>query len=186
MPRFNFPPWLAGSEEQRKAEEERQSTLRASFSHARQNDAERMVGRGALLEQTARINLRASWGRNKEARIFAQNQLADALALQGRFAEAAVIHTEKHRRKYFRTVAKALRLNDSSKCKCKDTKIKRDGREEHVSPRFVKAEVYSAEHKAIVSFVGCAKCSHLNARPLTGRLQQQQAELKRNELTQRR
>lgn len=167
---FNFPVWLKGSPEEQKAEEERQALAVASFSRAKLTDAERLIGRGKLLEETARLNLEASTGKNQEARILTQNQLADALAMQGRYAEAAETHTEADRRKYFRDVVHAIEMPDDEKCNCSDRKAKVDGVEIAITPRFERDKIFSPVHGEVVSLVECSKCGHSNARPLRSRL----------------
>jgi len=158
MPRkFNHPVWLTGTEEQQKAEAERQALALAIHSRAKMTEAERLVGRGKLLEETAR-------GNN------AKDQLADALAMQGRFKEAAETHTDKHRRKYFREIVKALEMSDDAKCNCKDEKAKFGKDEIALTPRFERDRIFSPIHNEVVSLVECSKCGHKNARPLRSRL----------------
>lgn len=178
---FTFPVWLIGSEAEQAAEAERQSLALAAHSRAKLSEAERLIGRGALLEATARGNLEQSAGVDKEARILAENQLADALAMQGRFAEAAEIHNDKHRRKHFRDIGKALEMDDAKKCKCKDSKARINGAELSITPRFEQGRVFSPIHNDLVSLVRCHKCGHLNARPLRSRLINHTAALSANE-----
>jgi hypothetical protein len=157
----------------------------ASHSRAKMSEAERLVGRGQLLEQAARANLSLSKDRNKAARILAQQQLADALAMQGRYTEAAETHTDRHRRKYFRDLVKALEMPDSEKCKCGDRKAEMNGQEIAVTPRYEAEKIFSPIHNDIVSVVKCSKCPHMNARPLRSRLLQSQAAQVQNEAAKR-
>src|SRR5688572_141113 len=105
---FNFPVWMKGTEAEQAAETQRQAAALAIHSRAHMSEQERLIGRGKLLESTAQANLELSAGHNKEARILAEDQLADALAMQGRFAEAAETHNDAARRKYFRDVGAAI------------------------------------------------------------------------------
>jgi hypothetical protein len=177
--KFEFPIWLKGSEEEQAAESERQALARAFHSRAKLSDAERMVGRGQLLETTARANIEAGGGE------LAMQQLADALAMQGRFVEAAETHPDPDRKLYFEKVVAALEMSDDEKCPCKDTRVKFGEREAAVTPRFERGKIYSPIHNGIVSLVECSKCGHVNARPLRSRLLPQQAALSQNEATAR-
>lgn len=182
---FQFEVWLQGTEAQQQAERERQALALAAHSRAKLSESERLIGRGALLEATARANLEQSAGVDKEARILAQNQLADALAMQGRYSEAAETHNDKHRRKHFRDIGKALEMDDNEKCKCPDTKAKIDGAELSITPRFEQARIFSPVHNDLVSLVRCRKCGHLNARPLRSRLLKHNAALNESERAKR-
>lgn len=168
MPKtFQFPVWLQGTPEEQKAEADRQALALAVHSRAHMTEAERLVGRGKLLEETARGNLAQAKGKDRN---FIKDQLADALAMQGRYEEAASTHTEKHRRAYFRSVGKALEKDDAEKCRCKDKKAEIGDAEISITPRFEKARIYSPVHGELVSLVACSHCGHLNARPLRSRL----------------
>lgn len=178
---FDFPVWLKGTKEQQEAETERQRLALAAHSRGHLSDAERLVGRGVLLEQTARQNLEIAKGRNKEARILAQNQLAEGLALQGKYAEAAETHTDRVTRKYYRDIVRAINKPDEDRCKCKDSQAKMNGVDLSITPRFERDKVFSPVHGKIVSLVECSKCGDLNARPLKSRLIPMQGALQESE-----
>lgn len=178
---FEFPIWLKGSPQEQAAEEQRQALALASHSRAKLSDAERLIGRGQLLETTARQNLLDAKGRDKAARVLAQSHLADALGMQGRYAEAAKTHPDKHRRKYFRDLGKAIEKPDDEKCKCKDKRISIESQPVELTPRFERARIFSPVHGEIVSVVECLKCHHTNARPLRSRLLQNNAARDGNE-----
>lgn len=170
---FNFPVWLQGSPEEQEAEAQRQATLRASFSRARLTEAEQLIGRGHLLEETARGNIEAARGKDAEARVLAENQLAEALAMQGKFSEAAETHHDVIKRAEFRAVGKALELDDAEKCDCPDLA---DG----LTPRFERKRIFSPIHQQVVSVVECQTCGHVNARPITSRLLAKNTAMNRN------
>ena len=183
MPKtFEFPVWLKGSPQEIAAEAERQALALAIHGRGHLSEAERLLGRGALLEQTARQNLEAS-GRNKHARILAESQLADALAMQGKFAEAAEIHPDPERTEYFVSVVAALEMDDEEKCDCADLKAKMNDVELTITPRHEKARIFSPLHNDIVSLVVCQTCGHANARPLRSRLLKSNAALNQAEKT---
>lgn len=144
-----------------------QEIRRASFTRANLTEAERLVGQGALWEETARGNLEASRGKNAAARQLAENQLADALAMQGKYAEAAVTHHDKYARKQYRDIAKAIDKPDEDLCDCKPKKHTLNGVEIAVPTTHIARMVFSRKHGAVVGLEICA-CGKANARPLTG------------------
>lgn len=150
------------------AEDDRVQEIRqASFTRANLTEAERLVGQGALWEETARGNLESARGKNAVARELAENQLADALAMQGKYAEAATTHHDKHARKQYRDIAAAIDKPDGEICKCKPKKHELNGVEIAVPTTHIARMVFSRKHGDVVGLEVCA-CGKMNARPLTG------------------
>ena len=188
MPKtFQFPVWLQGTKEEQEAEAQRQALALAVHSRAKMTEAERLVGRGKLLEETARGNLEQSKGvkGKKEERKLAKAQLADALAMQGQYSEAVKTHTDKHRRKYFRQVGAAIEKDDSHRCACKDRTAKMNDVEIALTPRFEREKLFSPVHGELISLVECSVCKDLNARPLRSRLLKHNDALSLNEAMMR-
>lgn len=171
----NFPVWLAGTVEEQAAERERQRLAMASFTRAHLTEAERLVGRGRLLEMTARHNLTNS------DNALAVGQLADALAMQGRYVEAAEIHPDEARTAYFEKTVRALEMDDEEKCNCPDDKTKMNGVDLSLTPRFEESKIFSPLHNDVVSVIVCRKCGHTNARKAKSRLLPQQSALAQSE-----
>jgi hypothetical protein len=163
------PKWLERSEAELAAEEETQALRRAAHTRARLTEEERLVSRGALLEQTARGNLDAAGG-NVELVAREKENLAVALAMQGRFTEAAKIHPDKLMRQHFKDIESAIEMDDAEKCDCKDFTGTVDGVEIAVTPRYSARTVYSTKHGEAVQLITCARCGHMNARKPRGRL----------------
>lgn len=176
---FNFPVWLRGTPEQQKAEEEHQALLRASFTRAKMSESERLIGRGALLEQTARGNL--ALADTEESKTLASSQLADSLAMQGKYSEAAETHPDPVRKEHFEKIIAAIELPDGEKCGCLDSTAKINDVDLSITPRFERDRIYSPVHKGVVSLVECSKCGHQNARPLRSRLLRHNAAINQNE-----
>jgi hypothetical protein len=175
---FQFPVWLSGTKEEQAAEEQRQSLMRASFTRAHLTEAERLVGRGALLEQTAIGNLATP-------NDLARSQYADALAMQGQYQLAAEIHPGAERRKYFESIINAIEMPDLEKCDCPDSAIKVGDLDLAITPRFESTRIFSSVHGDLVSLVVCQKCGHANARPLRSRLLPMNAALNQSEQAKR-
>lgn len=172
---FEFPVWLKGTSEQQAAEKERQRLARASFTRAHLTESERLVGRGRLIETTARHNL------TNGANTLASSQLADALAMQGRYVEAAQIHPDEARTAEFERIAHALEIDDEEKCNCPDDKTKMNGVDLSITPRFEERKIFSPIHNDVVSIITCRKCGHANARKAKSRLLPQQGALAQSE-----
>lgn len=69
-----------------------QDIRRASFTRARLTEAERLIGRGKLLEETALANLQAALqDKNSEQVELEKTNLANARAMCGDYAGAAKI-----------------------------------------------------------------------------------------------
>lgn len=169
MPKkFNHPAWLTGTPEEQKAEAERQALALASHGRGHLSEAERLIGRGKLLEETAKGNLEQA--DSDETRTLAENQLADAMAMSGQYADAAAIHNDPARREYFEEIVKALEMPDDEKCNCADSTAKIDNVDIAITPRFEKARIFSPLHNDLVSLVVCQFCGHANARELKSRL----------------
>lgn len=179
---FTFPVWLIGTPEEQKAEADRQALALAAHGRGRLTEAERLIGRGALLEKTARGNLQAA-GDDQDAITLAASQLADAYAMQGRYADAADVHPDLSRTQHFEKIAAAIEMDDEEKCGCPDSKAEMNGVDLSVTPRFDRGVVFSPAHGDTVSLVECSKCGHLNARPLRSRLLKHNAARNQNERT---
>jgi hypothetical protein len=174
-----LPPYLRKSKQEIEAERERQKLLAASFTRARSSPAERMLERGVQMESIARANVELMeaerrTGKRKgvatKAMIDEQRaMLAEGLALQGRFKEAAEVHPSKRKAKEFLDTHDAITRPDSM-CKCPrdEAADPLTGSELSVSPRRQLKEIYSEKQRGIVALMWCDKCKTLNARPLTG------------------
>ena len=164
----NLPKWLQRTDAELAEEATTQAERRAGHSRAHLTDAERLVSRGALLEETARGNLAAG--------MDASAQLAEALAMQGRYGEAAEIHPNKMVRADYRRIIDAIHLDDDEKCNCPDTETE----DLTITPRFNERTVFSQRHGTAVALITCVKCGHTNARPPRSRLLLNQAATSQN------
>lgn len=160
-------PFLA--DPARKAEDERRQEMRrASFSRARLAPAERMVRRGAQIEEAARAAMKSPHSRGS-IREQHRRQLAHGLHLQGRHFEAAEIAPDAAAAEHYAAVHDAI-LRDDKLCECPRREVKDPltGNDLEISPRRHLKDVYSPKHGAVVALMGCENGCPLNARPLTG------------------
>lgn len=160
----NLPKWLERTEAEVAEEQKVQELRRASFGRGHLTPEELLVGRGALLEETARANLAA--GESSVSEV----QLAEAFAMQGRFTEAAEVAPIPELKERFEAINTAIEMDDEEKCDCPDTTGTVDGVEITITPRFAAREVFSQKHGKVVSLITCVRCGHVNAREPRSRL----------------
>jgi hypothetical protein len=204
MGKFNFPSWLERTPDELQQEQQIQEQRRASFTRAKLTDSERMISRGALLEETARGNLDAARKtKGKQARAQEKIELmnlAHALSMQGRYEEAIRHHPHKRMKKYYQSIIDAIEMPDDGRCGCKDTRAEiyteegkqkartlKEGEEAKfggvvvsITPRSAVREVFSPNHSAVVSLIACSKCGHTNARKPQSRLLTSQSAMSQN------
>jgi hypothetical protein len=147
------------SEEKTKELRRDQDKALALFrSRARLSDLERRVGRGIELE---RHHTKTG---NREA-------LADALAMQGRFAEAVKASRDKDKKKVFREKIKAIDKADDD-CPC-PTYREENGL--HLPNQHVESFVVSQKHGQVMPAIRCRVCGKLNVRANLPHLAEQRA-----------
>lgn len=167
----------------REAEDARlQEIRRASHTRSKLTEEERTVSRGMALEEIARANLqtmqerreqgfnRRAWGgatldmADEEAM-----RLAEALAMTGKYRDAAAVCPRKTMASHYEAIAEAIDRDDDEECDCGEMKTKKlkDGREVTVPRRHVSQRVFSPKHGRLVELEACA-CGFQNARPARG------------------
>lgn len=175
-------PFLA--DPKREAEDARlQEIRRASHTRSKLTEEERLVARGMALEEIARANLATQLevreaGNNRRAKGGAtltmvdqeSARLAEALAMQGKYREAAEVHPWKTVGNQYAEVADAIERDDDDECDCPPTKKRKlkSGQEVEAPQRFIKRRVFSPTHGKLVELEACAGCGFLNARPARG------------------
>lgn len=211
-----LPIWLQRTPEQVARDEQLQIERRASFGRVKMTDEERMIARGAQLEEAGRLNLETAEGDYErlvseaiaegnelepaqvrdlvQTMRHAQSQLAEGMAMQGKYKRAAKAHPDPNRSLYFKRITEAIDRDDEEDCKCKgtwaeiyrdekgefkaqrlkkDEKPSRKGQVIETIPRQSLARIYSPKHKRVVDLELCVMCGKLNARPLLGALRKQ-------------
>jgi hypothetical protein len=175
-------PFLA--DPKREAEDVRLQEIRkASFGRGRLTEEERLVSRGLALEEIALANLESQLtvreqGNNRRAKGGAtekmveeeEARLAEALAMTGRYREAADTHPQKAMAKHYEAIAEAIERDDDEECDCPPMKKRKmkDGREIEVPRRHIAQRVFSPVHGRLVELESCTTCAHMNARPARG------------------
>lgn len=158
---MELPDFLKRTPEEVAEDSERQDKARAM--HRRSTPAEARVQRAILTESAIKANL-AQLKKNTPVYIQTVAMLAENLAEQGRYTEAAKLAVGDAKKEY-KDIAKAIDRDDADTCKCAPEVFKGDnGRRELLSQNFVTSEVYSEKHGRIVSVTTCAKCGITNAK----------------------
>jgi hypothetical protein len=173
-----------------KEDERRQEIRRASFGRGRLTAEERMVSRGMALEEIARMNvrtmevvreagnnLRAKGGATQEMLDEEKAKLAEAIAKQGRYLEAAEHHPSKRMAAHYRALAEAIERDDDEECKCPPQKATLAGQEIEVDTHNASEIIYSPKHGQGVAVERCTSCGFVNARPARGKVAARLAEV---------
>lgn len=177
---INLPDFLRMTPEQIAVSERIQEEVRqAMHGRVQATQEEAQLIRGIHAERTARANLSAfieakepggeTWERGVS---FYLTQLADALADQGRYAEAAALHPTKEQAAEYAAIQTALDRPDDAICDCPADEVVDPVSKKtlRIPARNKIAEVYSIKLKRMVPLIRCEKCEPdraLNARPLT-------------------
>lgn len=162
------------------ANDRRQAALRASYSRARLSEGERLLARGAQLEEVARANIAQMEAHREDRHVVSTRGganldmlkeqhavLAHALELQGRYEEAAEVAPLKTEQTRLRKIHEAVERDDAM-CDCPRDEHELGGATIEISPRRPLKPVYSRRHGDAVALTWCEKCETYNARPLTG------------------
>jgi hypothetical protein len=156
---MTLPSFLNRTPEQIRDEQHRQQMLRdLHLKGASQTPAEQRIARAMMAEDAIRKNL-ALLLPGSDAHRATEIELAEVLAEQGKFREAAAINPE------FEKFVTAVDRPDDEFCDCPpDTAQGRNAQGAVTVPvpnTFVAYEV--PKDGKIVPLVQCAKCGHLNA-----------------------
>lgn len=167
--------FLKRTKEQKEAEKKRQDELRKKFnSRIRLSPAEQERVRALILEPDLRkqlketVDKRTSQGRKDKTHLRAR--LADNLAKQGRFEEAADIHPDNTEAQFYAEVWKAVWRKTEILCQCSPEKVRLQGKLLTIPNFQVLKEIYSVKEGRNVPLLKCTCCGFLNARDLTPEL----------------
>ena len=99
------------------------------------------------------------------------NALAEALAMQGRFEEAAEYAVREDLKAIFTEKAEAV-ASDDDDCEC--PRYTEDG-DLFIPNQFIESEVVSTKHGAVMPAIRCRICKKLNVRQILPHLAEQRA-----------
>lgn len=135
---------------------QKEQALKIYRSRAILTPQERRIGRGIELEKHYRETKQP-------------DGLAQALALQGKYAEAAEIAVDETLKKELTQRAAAVEADDDD-CECDNF---RDQGQYSVPNQYVESFGYSIKHGTDMPFIRCTVCGNLNAKPLPAYLEKQ-------------
>lgn len=161
-----IPIWLRRNEEQQAQDRAFQDKLRSARGPGiRPNRIEAHLLRADAVARSATAQLeelRHSPNPDPLHVSTAEAQLAEALAAQGRFSEAAEIHPQPEQAERLAAIAEAVDRDDADEpCHC-EVKI-HEGRP--ISPEIVSEMVFSAKHQKLMPLVVCTACGDMNVKP---------------------
>ena len=154
---MTLPDFLLLPEADVARELKRQENLRRDFnSRARLSPAEIETARALVLEQNLRETLRTQEGR--EIRRQTKNQLADVVAAQGRFIEAAELTTDRDALEFFQKAALAIFYPEEGECDCGE-RVETVGQNRIKLPKYrVIKQVYNLKLGQFGYLVECNAC----------------------------
>lgn len=136
----------------------KEQALRLYRSRARLSPQERRMGRGIELEQHYR-------------EVGKPDGLAEALAMQGKYQEAAEVAVNEVLKKELAEKAAAVDASDDD-CKCDNFT---DTGKYSIPNQYIESYGYSAKHDKDMPFIRCTVCGNLNAKPSPAYLEEQRA-----------
>lgn len=168
----NIPIWLRRTPEQQAADQKLQDDLRsAQGPGARPNPTEQHLLRAAAVRRSAEAQLQQLLQDPNADPIHIQTaeaQLAEALAMQGHFVDAAAIHPDEQHRKRYQRIIRAIDKDDNAPtCKCKATHEKdpTSGNQVLVTGEHISEMVFSPKHESLMPLLACSKCQGMNVKP---------------------
>jgi hypothetical protein len=183
IPERNVPDFLKWSpaKEAEFRETQRKLYAAAARRRARLSPVEQAFVGGMRREVALRQNLAALAGAaeltapQKDLALRLRASLSEALAAQGRYAEAADFCADPARLKELVALERAVWRSDSDECKCAHVSDPRgaNGAEVRLLKYHVEAHVFSPKHGREMAVVRCNGCGHRNVRALPPDLQEQ-------------
>lgn len=166
-----IPIWLRRTPAQQAADQKLQDELRAAQGPgARPNPTEQHLLRAAAVRRSAEAQLQ-QLSQDPDADPLhvqtARAQLAEALAMQGHFAEAAEIHPDEQHSKRYRRIIRAIDKDDNAPtCNCKVTQENdANGKQVLVTGEHISEMVFSPKHNRMMPLLSCSRCGGMNVKP---------------------
>jgi hypothetical protein len=153
---MELPDFLQLEPEAVEAEKRRQTRLKQEFNtRARQTPAELEAARALIIEDSLRAALKADHAPNEKSRI--ADQLAENLAQQGRFNEAAGLAEDEHAQAFYAKAADAI--FNRQMCDC-PARIEMVVGQRIQLPKFrVIKQVYSLKAASFGYLLECDRCA---------------------------
>lgn len=163
----DLPSFLKQTDAQKAAEDARQAEFRqALHGRVKKSAEERIVTRGIEVELAVRASLPYVEPENLD---FQKSKLAEAVAQQGRYAEAVEIEPDEAKASEYQAIQEAIERDDDETCDCPQVELVDDplnpGKQVRIPNQETRALVYSPKHKKVMPLLTC-RCGHWNVRAL--------------------
>lgn len=177
-----IPIWLRRTPEQQAQDDRYQEELKQALGPGRRpNPTEARLLRAAAVRRAAEAQLQHLVGLENPDPLHlktAEAQLADALAEQGHYSDAAELHPSAEHAERYRAIAAAIdRPDDEQGCQCELQNVldPQTNRPILLQNEIVSEYIFSPKHGRLMPVVQCVKCGDMNVKPapahLTQRLQ---------------
>jgi hypothetical protein len=167
-----IPAWLRRTPEQQEQDRALQEQLRTAQGPGRRpNPTEAHLIRAAAVKRAAEAELhqlRLDTHPDPRHLIGASARLAEALAMEGRFSEAAEIHPSAAHADRFQQIAEAIERDDAdSPCDCevKQATNPATGQPVALANEIISEMVFSPKHGKLMPLVVCTACGDMNVKP---------------------
>lgn len=188
-----IPIWLRRTPEQQAADQALQERLRQAQGPGRRpSRLEAQLIRAEAIKQSATAHLRHLYSdpeANPAHVITAEAQLADALAMEGNFRSAAVLHPNDEQSARYEAIAEAVERDDDERCNCPITTVPdpaASNRTITLVPDTIDEIVFSAKHRKLMPLVRCTQCGDMNVRPAPAQLEERMRRVQENQGNERR
>lgn len=169
-----IPVWLRRTPEQQAKDDAYQQELRQAMGPGRRpSPTERHLIRAQAVRISAEAHLNHLTTMEDPDPTHIENalgQLAEAVADQGYFTDAAKIHPNPARQEQYAAIAAAVeRDDDDPPCNCPiEHKLDQQTNRQVLEPiQIVQKMVYSQKHRKLMPLIKCVKCGDMNVRPAT-------------------
>lgn len=185
-----IPVWLHRTPEQQAADTALQDRLRQAQGPGRRpNPTEARLIQAAAIKRSAEAQLN-NLRLDPDAKLLhietAEAQLAEALAMEGRYVEAAELHPDLEHAERFQRIAEAIdRDDDAPTCECK---VKPEVNELTGKPVIITGEhisemVFSKKHGRMTPLLVCSGCGGMQVKPTAPQHLQERLDRARQEHT---
>lgn len=173
-----IPVWLRRTPEQQQADQALQDQLRSAQGPGRRpNPTEAHLIRAAAVKRAAEAELhQLRVDENPDPRHIegAEARLAEALAAEGRYAEAAELHPSEAHAERFQKIAEAIDRDDNApRCECEvqQTIDPATGQPVVLTTEIISEMVFSPRQGKLLPLVKCVSCGLENVKPAPEHLQ---------------
>lgn len=187
-----IPIWLRRTPEQQTEDAALQHRLRQAQGPGRRpNPIEARLLRADAIKRSTRAQLQHLYSQPEANPLHvrtAEAQMAEALAMEGNYQSAAVLHPDDEQSARFEAIAEAIERDDDGRCNCPVTSAHdaTSNRTITLPPDTIEEMVFSQKHKKIMPLVRCTRCGDLNVKTAPAQLDERIRRVHENQAAERR